>query len=307
MTFLRILAACAIAATLSADAVAQSKGNLKITGKVYDATGKPVADAQVRAAKRGEAQPQIFNAKTNDKGEYTINNIAAGEWVLEAAKEGIGTVEVSTTLAEGGNRTTTLDITIKKAEPKPDANAEHQRAVQLAQAGKVAEAREVYDALMKAYPELLQLNATMAAFYMMEKNYPKSLEHIDLALKHEPTNTEWLLLKADVLMETKDTEGAEAVLKSIDITKAKEPHSFINLAINQINAQRYDEAIDLLTKLTAQFPQEASLLYYRGRAYIAASKLPEGKADLEKFVATAPAGAPQIEDAKKLLEQLNKK
>jgi hypothetical protein len=48
-------------------------------------------------------------------------------------------------------------------------------------------------------------------------------------------------------------------------------------------------------------------LYLRGRAYLAATKLPEAKADLEKYVATAPATSAQMADAKKLLDQLNKK
>ena len=168
MTFWRILAALTLAVTLTTDGFAQTKGNLKITGKVLDAAGQPVPDAQVRAAKKGEAQPQVLNAKTNDKGEYSINNVAAGEWVLEAAKEGVGTIEVSTTLTDA-NRTTTLDITIKKAEPKLDPTAEHQRAVQLAQSGKIAEAREVFAGLLKVYPQELQLNAAVAHLYMMEK------------------------------------------------------------------------------------------------------------------------------------------
>ena len=108
-------------------------------------------------------------------------------------------------------------------------------------------------------------------------------------------------------METKDNAGAEAILKSIDVTKVKDPATLINQEINYINNQRHPEAIELLTKLHTQFPNDHSILYYRGRANIAATKLAEGKADLEKFVASAPAGTPQLEDAKKLLEQLNKK
>ncbi len=306
MTFWRILAALTVAVTLSADAFAQSKGNLKITGKVLDAAGQPVADAQVRAAKKGEAQPQVLSAKTNDKGEYSINNVAAGEWVLEAAKEGVGTIEVSTTLTDA-NKTTTLDITIKKAEPKPDANAEHQRALKLAQSGKIAEARQVYEDLLKVYPELHQLHAMMGNLYAAEGNAAKALEHLNIALAKEPTNVDWLVLKADVMMETKDQAGAEKILEGIDITQVKEARAFINLAINQINAGKHAEAIELLTKLHTQFPNDHSILYYRGRAYVAATKLPEAKADFEKFVAAAPADSPQVADAKKLLEQLNKK
>ena len=306
MTFWRILAALTVAVTLSADVLAQSKGNLKITGKVLDAAGQPVADAQVRAAKKGEAQPQVFNAKTNDKGEYTINNVAAGEWVLEAAKEGVGVIEVSTTLSDA-NKTTTLDITIKKAEPKPDANAEHQRALKLAQSGKIAEARQVYEDLIKVYPELHQLHAMMGNLYAAEGNTAKALEHLDIALAKEPANVDWLVLKADVMMEAKDQAGAEKILEGIDIAQVKEARAFINLAINQINGGKHAEAIELLTKLHAQFPNDHSILYYRGRAYVAATKLPEAKADFEKFVAAAPADSPQVADAKKLLEQLNKK
>ena len=306
MTFWRILAALTVAVTLSADAGAQSKGNLKITGKVLDAAGQPVADAQVRAAKKGEAQPEVFSAKTNDKGEYSINNVAAGEWVLEAAKEGVGTIEVSTTLTDA-SKTTTLDITIKKAEPKPDANAEHQRALKLAQSGKIAEARQVYEDLMKVYPELHQLHAMMGNLYAAEGNAAKALEHLNIALEKEPTNVDWLVLKADVMMEAKDQAGAEKILEGIDIAQVKEARAFINLAINQINGGKHAEAIELLTKLHAQFPNDHSILYYRGRAYVAATKLPEAKADFEKFVAAAPADSPQVADAKKLLEQLNKK
>ena len=53
-----------------------------------------------------------------------------------------------------------------------------------------------------------------------------------------------------------------------------------------------------------QFPTETSLYYYRGRANLAAKKLPEAKADLEKFVAGAPPSARELPDAKKILEQM---
>ena len=232
--------------------------------------------------------------------------MAAGEWVLEAAKEGVGVIEVSTTLTDA-NKTTTLDITIKKAEPKPDANAEHQRALKLAQSGKIAEARQVYEDLIKVYPELHQLHAMMGNLYAAEGNTAKAIEHLDIALAKEPANVDWLVLKADVMMEAKDQAGAEKILAGIDMTQAKEPRAFINMAINQINGGKHAEAIELLTKLHAQFPNDHSILYYRGRASVAATKLPEAKADFEKFVASAPADSPQVADAKKLLEQLNKK
>ena len=63
----------------------------------------------------------------------------------------------------------------------------------------------------------------------------------------------------------------------------------MNIIIGKINDQKADEALELIAKLMTQFPTENALYYYRGRANLAAKKMPEAKADLEKFVAAAPA------------------
>jgi tetratricopeptide (TPR) repeat protein len=304
--FISILVLCLLIGSAS---FAQSRGNLRISGRVLDAAGKPVADAQVRAAKKGEAQPEVFNAKTNDKGEYSLNGLAAGEWILEAMKDGVGVQEASATLVDEV-RTKTLDITIAKPAPKVDPsaeiNAEHQRAIGLAQSGKIPEARKIYEDLLLKYPTVYQLHAMLANMYAAEGNSAKGLEEIKIALEKEPENVDYKVLEGEMMLDAGDKEGAEKILTSVDLTKVKEARAFINLSINYINGGKHAEAIDLLTKLIAQFPNDKSLLYYRGRAYIVATKLTEAKADLEAFVAAAPT-APQAADAKRLLEQLNKK
>jgi predicted Zn-dependent protease len=305
MKVVRILSALIVALAVASSAFAQSRGNLRISGRVLDEAGQPVADAVVRAAKKGEAQPEIFTAKTNNKGEYSLNGLAAGEWMLEANKEGLGVKEAAATLTEG-TRTTTVDITISKPAPKVDINAEHQRAIALAQQGKIPEARKIYEDLLAQFPQVYQLHAMMATMYAAEGNAEKGLEHIKIAVEQEPENVDFKVLQGELMMEAGDKEGAQKVLESVDMTRVKEPRAFINLAINHINNQKAPEAIELLTKLSTQFPDDKSILYYRARAYIVDQKLPEAKADLEAFVAAEP-NAPQAADAKKLLEQLNKK
>lgn len=309
MRTLRSFAFVVLLLALTSTADAQSRGNLRIAGRVLDEAGQPIADAQVRAAKKGEAQPEVFSAKTNDKGEYSLNGLAAGEWILEAMKEGIGVKEESATLVDGV-RTKTLDFTIAKPVPKVDPNVEIQtedkRAIDLARSGKIPEARQVYDDLLRKYPTVYQLHERIATMYATEGNSAKALEHIKIALEKEPENASFKALYGELLIDTGDVAGAQKVLETIDLTQVQEPRAFINLAINHINAGKHAEAIDLLTKLIARFPNEKTLLYYRGRAYVVATKLPEAKADLEAFVAAAPT-APQAADARKLLEQLNKK
>lgn len=309
MRFFRVVPALALVLAIAATAAAQSRGNLRISGKVLDEAGKPVAGAQVRAAKKGETEPQVFSATTNDKGEYSINGVAPGEWVLEAQKEGVGVAEAMATLTPD-QRTTTLDFTIAKPAPKVDPNVEitegDKQAIELARAGKFAEARKIYDDLLAKYPAVHGLHVRIATMYAEEKNPAKGLEHIRIALEKDPANVDFKLLEAELMMDAGDKAGSQKVLETIDMTKVKDPRAFTNMAINHINDGKHAEAIDLLTKLMAQFPDEKSLLYYRGRAYIVATKLPEAKADLEAFVAAAPT-APQAADARKLLEQLTKK
>jgi tetratricopeptide (TPR) repeat protein len=310
MKFFRIVSALTLGLTIAVSAAAQSRGDHRLTGKVLDEAGAPVAAAQVRAAKKGELKPEVFTDTTNEKGEYTLNGLAAGEWIIEAMKDGVGVKQVAATLVDG-ERTKTVDLTIAKpAPPPPDPSveimAEDKRAVELAQAGKLLEARKIYDDLLVKYPAAYGLHMRVASLYAAEGNPAKGLEHIKLALEKEPENVDFKVLHADLLMETGEKDAAKKILESVDLAQVKDTRVFVNSAINDINAGKADEAVALLTKLIAQFPNEATFLYYRGRAYIVATKLPEAKADLEKFVAAAPT-APQAADAKRLLEQLTKK
>jgi predicted Zn-dependent protease len=310
MRAVRITTALLLALSLYASASAQSKGKLRLTGKVFNEAGQPVEGADVRAAKKGEANPQMFEAKTNKDGEWTIRDIAAGEWVIEAVKEGIGIAEATETLTDA-DKNKIVNLTIKpKADPNAELQAMHKQAVELAQAGKPAEARKIWETLLAKHPNMHQFHGLIGTMYAAEDNPTKGLEHLKLVLEKDPGNVDYQVLSAELMMETGNREAADKILSTVDITKVKDPRAFINSAINKINSgdkAQAEAAIQIIDKLMPQFPQEHMLLYLRGRANIAATKLPEAKADLEKYVAVAPPTAPQLADAKKLLEQLTKK
>ena len=78
MKLFRIYGALRWRCLLSAAAFAQSRGKLRLTGKVLNEAGQPVEGADVRAAKKGEAQPQVFTAKTNKNGEWTHRRSRGG-------------------------------------------------------------------------------------------------------------------------------------------------------------------------------------------------------------------------------------
>ena len=299
----RIATALVAVLLVASTAIAQTRGSGRITGKIVDEAGQPVQDAVVKAVMTG--QTEIFPGKSDKKGEWRINGVADGIWNVEISKPGVGAVKEMVEVRD--ERAPALNVTLKKEAPAVDStaavNAELQKAAELAQAGKFAEARQIYTDLLAKYPQVYQLEGFMARVYAAEEDYPHALEHLKVNLEKDPNNVDLKMFQAELLMQTKDNAGAKAILDQIDVTQVKDPFTFINEAIILINEGKGQEAVDLVTKLIAQFPAQNNLYYYRGRAYVAAQKLPEARADFEKFIAAEP-NAKETADAKKILDQI---
>ncbi len=296
-----------MAALLAAPAHAQSKGSATLSGKIVDDQGQPVADAVVQAVMVGQSEPAV--AHSDKKGEWKLKNLAEGQWRIEVGKPGL---ETSKQVVEIRNdKVPPMTITMAKAaettvDPSVEINAAVGKAAVLAQAGKIAEARKIYEDMLVKYPSVYQLEGLIARTYAFENEPAKAMEHAKLALEKAPTDVEMQVLQADLMMETGDKAGAKAILEKIDITQVKDPMPFVNAAIVTINEGKGDEAAAALTRLLAQFPSQNEIYYYRGRAYVVAKKYDEARTDLEKFVAVSP-DAKEAADAKKVLDQLPKK
>ena len=259
---------------------------------------------QVKGTLAGQSQPVM--AKSNKKGEFALNGIGSGDWTLEFTKDGFDPQSGKITV-EGGKG---ADITVKlvkhvdRPDPGVELNAKAQEGMTLLQGQKYPEARKIFEDLLAKYPDVHQINAYIAQTYAGENNMPKAIEYMKTASEKDPENAEMKLVLADLMMEGGDKAAALEMMKTVDITKIKNPLPLINGSISLINASKVDEAMELLNKVATQFPSQAEVYYYRGRAYVAAKKYPEAKTDLEKFVSMAAADARELPDAKKLLEQL---
>jgi predicted Zn-dependent protease len=295
-----------MAALLTSSALAQSKGNATLSGKVADEQGQPVADATVQAVMVGQTEP--VSATTDKKGEWKIKNLAEGQWRLEIGKEGLATTRQVVEIRN--NKVPPVNITLAKEAPKVDPSVEINAAVahaaEIAQSGKIAEARKIYEDLLVKYPSVFQLEGLIARTYAVEGQHDNATEHLKIALDKDPENVDLKVLHADLMMEAGDKAGAKAILAGVDLAQVKDPFPFINAAIVTINEGKGDEAVVELTKLLDRFPTQPEIYYYRGRAYVVAKKYDEAKVDLDKFVSLAPT-AKEAADAKKILEQLPKK
>ena len=129
---------CLLLFTLvAAAASAQVRGEGRVSGKVTDDKGQPLADVQVKATMTGQTQP--VQTKSNKKGEWAINSIAGGEWTIEFTKEGFDPQNGKVKVDESAP---TLDVTVKLAkhvdrvDPAVELNAKAQEGLALLQGQK---------------------------------------------------------------------------------------------------------------------------------------------------------------------------
>ena len=304
-SFRTVITVC-IALALAGAAFAQSRGNGRVQGKVIDNAGQPIENVVVRA--QMVDQTELMTAKTNKKGEWRLNNLANGQWKIEFSKDGLEPVRQLFEIS--ADRAAPINVTMGPPQPKEDPtaaiNASLQRAVATAQAGKFAEARKICEDLLVQMPSLTQCQPFIARMYAAENNAAEGVKAARLAVEKDPANVDNKLLLADLLMEAGQKVEAKQILDDIDLTQVKDPFPFINAAITQINEGKGLEAAEGLTKLLAQFPNQAEIYYYRGRAYLKAEKMDEAKADFEKFVTLGKPDSKEVADAKKILEQIKK-
>ncbi|MEO7275408.1 MAG: carboxypeptidase regulatory-like domain-containing protein, partial [Vicinamibacterales bacterium] len=225
MKILRATAMLLLLSLVATGAAAQGK----VAGKTVDGEGgQPLADVQVKGTVPGQAQP--VTAKSNKKGEFALSGIAAGEWTLEFTKEGFDPQSGKITIESGKS----ADITVKlvkhvdRPDPGVELNAKAQEGMALMQGQKYAEARKIFEEMLVKFPDVHQLNAYIAQSYAGENNMPKAIEYMKAASEKDPENAEMKLVLADLMMEGGDKTAAVEMMKTVDLTKIKNPLPLIN-------------------------------------------------------------------------------
>lgn len=177
-------------------------------------------------------------------------------------------------------------------------------AAELMNAGKFAEARGMYEALAAEHPDVKEFKPLIARAYYGEGNKEKAIALLREASAADPANVDVKLLLGNLLLEAGHTEEARTVMAALEGAKVDDPTALLNIGIGLINEGKHEEAVPWFNKAIIAFPDRADAYYYRGLSYLATGKMPEAKADLTKFVAIAPADAPELATAKAMLDSI---
>jgi tetratricopeptide (TPR) repeat protein len=284
--------------SLKKDKVAAWRGDAQVSGKITDEAGKGVPDAKVTFifVKSNDG----FFATTKKSGEFSAKDISAGDWRVQVDAQNFITTRQTLTVAASKNPPVNIQL---KRDNSPELLT---KADGLFKEGKNAEARAEYMQVLETHPDLAGINRAIAFTYGKEGNHPEALKYLDLALKANPDDSTLLQLAGASAMAVSDYPRAMSYLDKIDEAALTEPGPLVNAAINMINKRQPANAVKLLDRSITRFPDNPEAYFYRGfaRLQINTTDTAAAKADLEKFVATAPATAPEMAQAKDLLSKI---
>lgn len=303
-----VVAAAATFFTLSQPAAAQDwKGMGRIEGRVVDADGKPIVGAELKLELVGRGAGAT--AKTDKNGRWALGGIAAGRWNIDISAPGYKTSKTYLDLHSETERPKPPVTVLEKdtpTGPPPEVLAAVKAGDEAFAAGKFPEARAEYEKLLAMRPDLADtLHLQIARCYDQEGNFPKELEHLKALIEIDPTNNNFRFLAGQVAIKSGQVDDGLTFLKGVNDSGVTDPNVFFNVAVLLLNAQRTDDAVVYLTKSITLDPNYADGYFQRGLAYIGTGKTAEARADLEKFIALAPADS-RADMAKKALEQLPK-
>ncbi len=294
------------------------KGNGRMAGRVVDEQGKPLEGVKVTAT-LSTITGSVEEATTDKRGEWSIEGVADGSWQLAFAKDGYDPGKGNAEVDEASGAVPVRTSLKKAFDPNAFIQAEGKKADALMNQKKYAEARAVYQGIIKRVPQVtgpMQLN--LARTYYAEGNLDKTIETLKTGLSMVPDNVQAKLLLANVLAEKGSFDEAGQVLASVDEAAITEPQIYLNFAVAFVNAKKPEGAIPYLDKAVARFPQAPQVYFYRATALIEIAntikdpkdpKRPELlgkiKSDLEKFLQLQPSG-PEADQVRKLLDQISK-
>lgn len=283
---------------LKKDKVAGWRGDAQVSGKITDEAGKGVPEAKVTFifTKSNDG----FFATTKKNGEFSAKDISVGEWKVQVDAANFITTRQTVTVVASKNPP--IDVQLKR-DNSPELLT---KAEGLFKEGKNAEARTEYMTVLEAHPDLTGINRAIAFTYGREGNHPEALKYLDLAIAKNPDDATLLQLAAASAMAVSDYPRAMGYLDKIDDAALPDATPLVNAAVNMISKRQPANALKLLERAITRFPETADAYFYRGfaRLQVDQNDTAAAKADLEKFVAMAPASSPEMAQAKDLLSKI---
>jgi tetratricopeptide (TPR) repeat protein len=273
----------------------------RLQGEVLDEEGQPIVGATVTLANPSVGPERALT--TDEKGRWAVLGLEAGTWDIDFEAEGHLTQKISVSVNAFSNLQP-IKIRLERAGPPPELLEAADKGDAAFEAGRYAEARQHYEALLNLRPELgATLHVRIARCFKEEGDFDKEVEHLAAALVADPDNHGVRTLLAMELLGSGEAERGLELLAAVDESRVASPDVFFNIGVTFLNQGEPGRAIEYFTKAVELDPTHTDGFYQRGLAYFGLQELAKARRDFQKVLELSPEGA-QAETAQKILEQI---
>lgn len=270
-------------------------GEARITGKVLDREGNPIANAEIRVESLG-SRPFDQKYKSGKDGRYSIFLLdGTQQYQFTVSKEGFAPYKEAIKLKlnpEKNEQDFTLakegEVVVPFGTPAVvDPSVETFNAgVALANEGKNAEAIAKMEEALAAKPGMAAALQGLTQLNHRVKDWQKVITYGEQFLEISPDEPQIFVMLADAYKES----GNKAKAAEYAAKAPKNPTALFNQAAQLINSGKMAEAAPLLEQAIAADPEFAQAYYELGMLYAGMSKNAEARRNLQKYLELEPSG-----------------
>jgi len=320
-------AAVVLGIVLLGASLAPAQGSITALGRVVDGQGNPIPDVQVLLDYKGHIV-QKYRTKTDKVGVFTHVNVYAGPYRVTLKKEGVGETSFDYNFQEIDRLQKPPDFKLlpprTQAAPPPPGSGlapgpgaapvdatklvgEINAAMTLSREGKVDEAIGAYEAILAQAPAVPLVHYNLGAAYKRKGEVQKAEAALRKSFELDPAFVDGYVGLATLLAETGRRDEAIQVVQQG--ASANGQSGRLQYALGVLAEGKGDAAAakEAFLKAEQLDPQNVETQYHLATVALNMNDRAEAVARLEKFVAAAPAGTPNVDVAKSLLAALQKK
>jgi Flp pilus assembly protein TadD len=304
-----------------------------VRGLVVDEQGQPLPGVAVALEFKGESRQKILKKTITDKkGAFIYVGLTPGPWQIAFTKDGFKPGRVDTSLSSGGISEipplklaaapasapgpetpavalpagTGGDAGQKQADREKGLGDKYNKAVEAMRAGQTAEAEALFKEVLAEVPNLAEAHHNIAYIHAQRDDVPVAEAEFRKAIELQPQTSDSYLALATLLARSKRGDEALKLLQDAAGNFATDARFQFALGATAFNMGRSAEAQAAFARVAELDPANAEVHFFLGSLAISRNDVPGAIAELEKYVATAPGGAPNVAAAKSLLATLKR-
>jgi len=294
------------------------RGKARIEGTVKSTSGEPIANAKVslRWTQSGKGGPDVTTGKN---GHWAYFGLAGGSWDIDFEAQGYETKKISASFQEVA-RNEPIDIQLEPVAKAAAGEGSHEElqiagkkiskdtaaAVEAGNSALVAknwaQARENYQKALQELPDYAPLYMSIAKTYAGEGNDTEAINWARKAAEKDPNDAGAWKTVAELELSRGNLDAGKEALSHVPADQQTDT-SYLNLGILLYNKKQPAAAEEAFGKALQLNASLADAYYYRGLARYSLKKMPETKADLQKYLELEPNGS-EAETVKELLKSL---